>query len=183
MRCRTQKGPCSEHPSDRWRRLPRLRACAETTRAGPSRARTGCRLFRYWAFAIHAAGCKHLNYFHERDLDAVWVLEQGQLKGGLGRCLGPNSCLLAADAIVKKAVATAAQGGRSALRAVDLYMLTTWNIFQTHIFLTLSFSQPRLHSPDWKSGDPPPPRILGISGLARNSRQNPDGKEVRYQNP
>jgi hypothetical protein len=71
-----------------------------------------------------------LNDFHERDLNAICVLEQGQLKGWLARRrVGPDSCLLTADAIVKKAVSVAAQGGRAALRAIDLDVLTSWNIF------------------------------------------------------
>jgi hypothetical protein len=76
---------------------------------------------------------------------------------------------------MKKAVSPAAEGGRPALRAVYLDVLTAWNIIQTHIFSPiLDFAH---------RGYPPPPVIFGIIGLAGNSRQNPHDKEVRYQNP
>ena len=79
-------------------------------------------------------------------------------------------------ALVKVAQFVTAKSGASALRAVDLDVLTAWNIIQTHIFSPiLDFSQRR--------GYPLPPVIFGIMGLARNSRQNPHDKEVRYQNP
>ena len=45
--------------------------------------------------------------------------------------VGRNFRALTPDALVKKAMPPVVQRGRPALRAVHLYMLTSWNIFQT----------------------------------------------------
>ncbi len=42
---------------------------------------------------------------------------------------------------------------------------------------------PEMELSEEMRGIPPPPRIFGVMGLARNSSQNPDVKELRGQNP
>ncbi len=67
-------------------------------------------------------------------------LEQRQIKAALRRRIGRDFRPLAPDALMKKAMPPAPQRRRPALRPIDLYVLTSWNIFERHIFLTSSTS-------------------------------------------
>ena len=70
---------------------------------------------------------------------------------------------------MKEAVPPAAEGGRTALRAVYLDVLTSWNIFQAHGFLVLILVVFALViSLRAEIGGIPPPPLdlwnLGVSG-------------------
>src|SRR5579862_2407705 len=86
------------------------------------------------SLGVDVAGNEQTRDLHERDLDGVGVLEDGQVDGH-GAAAGARVFLaigmeldaLVVMAFVKVTETVAAQGGRSALRAVDLDALaTTW---------------------------------------------------------
>jgi hypothetical protein len=84
------------------------------------------------------------------------------------------------NARVKVAVRLAPERGRAALHAVDFYVLTSWNVFQSHFcevprisaFCDEDFGVSPLPHPIWKHSS------YEVGGL-----QNPHAKRVRYQNP
>ncbi len=85
-------------------------------------------------FVVDAAVGEPLNDFRERHLDGVGVFEHIELEARLGELVGAQTGVLVAGADVEEAEAAAAQGGRSALRAVDFQVLTAWYVIETHGF-------------------------------------------------
>ena len=88
-------------------------------------------------FVVHAPGAEHLDHFHQRHLHRVRVFQQRQIEPTLRRHIRRNFRLLPPDALMKKAMPPAPQRRRPTLRPVHLYVLTSWNIFEPHIFLTM----------------------------------------------
>jgi hypothetical protein len=64
---------------------------------------------------------------HDRDLDGVGVFEYGKFEDrrAAAGAVGGEADALIMKALMKKVVTVAAQGGRTALRAVDFDVLTT----------------------------------------------------------
>ena len=70
-------------------------------------------------FMVDASGAEQLDDLHERNLDRVGIFEQGEAKfAALGLILG-NQLALVLNALMKIAMAFAAQRRRAALHAVD----------------------------------------------------------------
>jgi len=96
-------------------------------------------------FVVDLLGDEQADYLHERDLNGVGVFEDGEFEGRntAAGAVGGEFDPLVLKAFVEKAETVAAQGGRSALSAVDFEMLTTIWIIR-HWFC------------------PPPPSPLGL---------------------
>jgi hypothetical protein len=83
-------------------------------------------------FVIDLIGEQHTHDLHERDLDGIGVFKDREREGG-GAAEGAGFISGEADALVVKALVketetVAAEGGRSALHAVDFNVLTTIGI-------------------------------------------------------
>ncbi len=77
-------------------------------------------------FAVELAGDGEAQDLHDADLDRVGVLKGGKVDGdaaAAARAVGVELDALLVMAFVEEAETVAAQGGRSALRAVDLEIL------------------------------------------------------------
>ncbi len=89
-------------------------------------------------YVVKDAGAEHLDDLHESDLDGVRVFEQGKAQVAVaGFALGSEVALIL-NALMKKTVRLAPQRGRTALNAVNFYVLTSGNIIESHFFFTLA---------------------------------------------
>ena len=72
-------------------------------------------------FMVELSGDEQAHDLHEGDLDGVGVFEDGKNEGGdaAAGAVGGETDAFVLKAFVKKTEAVAAQGGRSALSAVD----------------------------------------------------------------
>jgi len=102
-------------------------------------------------FVVELSGDEEAHDLHEGDLDGVGVLEDGECEGGDAAtgAVGAELDAFVLESLVEITEAVAAQGGRSALSAVDFEMLTAIGKFRHFLLL------------------PPTRWSSGISGLAR----------------
>jgi len=100
---------------------------------------------------IDLLGDEQAHDLHERNLNGVGVFEDGEDEGrdAVTGAVGGEFNVFVLIKLVKVAEAVAAQGGRSALSAIDFDVMTA--IGKTAILSTL----------------PPSPRSIGIMGLAK----------------
>jgi hypothetical protein len=85
-------------------------------------------------FGIDLAGGEQAHDLHERDLDGVGVLEDGEEEAGVAVAgtVAIQFDALFLKALVKETEAVAAKRGRAALDSVDLEMLTTRDVEKRH---------------------------------------------------
>ena len=78
---------------------------------------------------IEHARAEHLNHPHKRNLNRVGIFEQREAEGAFPGVVFDGDLALVLHAGVKEAMSTVAERGRTALHAVDFYVLTSWNVF------------------------------------------------------
>ena len=78
---------------------------------------------------IDLLGEEHAHDLHERDLDGVGIFEDGENEGrdASAGAIGAEFDSLVLKTLVEETETVAAQGGRSALSAVDFEVLATGN--------------------------------------------------------
>ena len=81
-------------------------------------------------FVLDLLGDEQAHDLHEGDLDGVGIFEDGKNEGGNAAtgAIGAELDAFVLKAFVKKTEAVAAEGGRSALGAIDFEMLTAVGI-------------------------------------------------------
>ena len=90
-------------------------------------------------FRLHLATRELLEHLHDRYLHGIRIFQQAhrihRTRLDLVLTISPAAI---AHAMVKIAVSFTAQRRRPALRAIDLHMLTSWNIVHTHVVFLLT---------------------------------------------
>ncbi|HEY4902909.1 MAG TPA: hypothetical protein VIH89_05495 [Candidatus Sulfotelmatobacter sp.] len=124
----------------------------------------------------------HLHELHEGHLHRVGVFEHRRFEWPLRELVGGDAGALLPNSLMKKAKPPPPERRRLALRSVNLYVSTPWNIFETHVLSNpvLSGSSVLFWEGVYQCDTVPPSRlVIEIFDLAENLPQNPHGKEVR----
>jgi len=102
-------------------------------------------------FVVELSGDEEAHDLHEGDLDGVGVLEDGEFEGGDAAtgAVGAELDAFVLKAFVEIAETVSAQGGRSALSAVDFEMLTAIGKFW-HCVYPSPLSGGLVESPGWR---------------------------------